>query len=61
VSLPCGIAKRYLTWVFRRLRQSLHALGRDPAIYVLIKHFFAHFLLSFVHFMPEKSVVIFDF
>jgi len=26
--------------VFRRLPESLHALGRDPAIYVLIKHFF---------------------
>jgi len=24
--------------------ESLHALGRDPAIYVLIKHFFAVFL-----------------
>ncbi len=26
--------------VLRRLPESLHALGRDPAIYVLIKHFF---------------------
>ena len=41
--LPREIAKRYLIGVFRRLPESLHALGRDPDIYVLIKHFFGHF------------------
>jgi hypothetical protein len=35
-----------MPFVFRRLRQSLHSLGRDPAIYVLIKHF-AFFTLIF--------------
>jgi len=37
--------------VFRRLPESLHALGRDPAIYVLIKHFFSRFFVPFVHFL----------
>jgi len=47
--------------VFRRLPESLHVLacpsksqagGRDPAIYVLIKHFFGRFFVPFVHFVP---------
>ena len=46
-------------FVFRRLLESLHAVayalrslgeawGRDPAIYVLIKHFFGRFFVPFV-------------
>jgi hypothetical protein len=33
--------------IFRRLPESLHALGRDPAIYVLIKHFLVDFCSEF--------------
>ena len=42
-------------FVFRRLPESLHALGRDPDIYVLIKHFFGHFFVPFVHFVPFRA------
>ena len=34
-----------------RLPESRHVLGRDPAIYVLIKHFFGRFFVPFVHFL----------
>jgi len=48
----------------RQRKESLHALacpsksqagGRDPAIYVLIKHFFGRFFVPFVHFVPFRG------
>jgi len=49
-----------------RLHESLHALacpsksqagGRDPAIYVLIKHFLDRFFVTFVHFVPFRAYI----